>query len=376
MTPESENPNLYTMSFGDHLEELRKRLLLALAVPLPLAIVLFFVSNQILEVLLRPLIEVLRGQNLPAQVQSLSPPEVILVRLKLSMILAVVLSAPWVLWQVWLFIRPGLYHHERRFVYLLLPGSFVLSIAGLAMMYFLMLPLMLLVLVKFGTALHQGQDTIPYEQPSAITATEDSPGETGTQVGEAEELPEPPTELPVFQVLDEDPANPQPGEAWLKMPEGVLKIAVLDERNERKPRLAILRWPMERDHLVSQQFRIKDYISFVLLLMAGIAIAFQMPLVILLAGWLGLASADWLRARRRYALLACGVVSALITPADVVSMIMMLVPLYGLYELGILLLVIAPASRVASGAAFQWKRPTRGRGKGPDGPSSDSRDGT
>ncbi|UCD75524.1 MAG: twin-arginine translocase subunit TatC [Phycisphaerales bacterium] len=355
MARNAENTDAYTMSFGDHLEELRKRLLLALVVPLPVAVGLFFVSKTLVLVLMRPLVQVLEGQNLPSQVQSLSPPEVILVQLKLSVILAIVLSAPWILWQLWLFIRPGLYKHERRFVYLLLPGSFVLSIVGLALMYFVMLPLMLLVLIKFGVALQQPADLIPYDASSV-------------EVAEGAGTP-----APTLQVLEEDPPSPAPGQIWLKMPEGDLKVAVLSGGAEegQDQWLAILRWPMAPDGLVSQQYRIKDYVGFVLLLMAGIAIAFQMPLVILLLGWLGLASADWLRQRRRYALLVCGVVSALITPADVVSMLMMLLPLYGLYELGILLLLIAPASKVASGATFQWPRPRRGGRE-----ESDDRPGT
>ena len=338
------------MSFGDHLAELRKRLLLSIIVPLPVAILLFFISNTLMLILMRPLVQVLKSQNLPAQVQALSPPEVILVRLKLSVVLAIVLSAPWILWQLWLFIRPGLYKHERRFVYLLLPGSSVLSIAGLALMYFIMLPLMLLVLVKFGEALQQSPNLIPYDSASAEVA----------QAAEAAG--------PTLDVLDEDPPHPGPGQVWLKMPEGVLKVAVLvgGEGEDEEQALTILRWPMARDSMVAQQYRIKDYVSFVLMLMAGIAIAFQMPLVILLLGWMGLASADWLRDRRRYALLVCGVVSALITPADVVSMIMMLLPLYGLYELGILLLIIAPASKVARGATFKWARPGHGDQSGGD----------
>jgi sec-independent protein translocase protein TatC len=103
---------------------------------------------------------------------------------------------------------------------------------------------------------------------------------------------------------------------------------------------------------IDQTFRVSWVVSFTLVLMLGIVVAFQMPLVILLLGWLGLASAPWLRARRRYALAICGLISAMITPADAVSMVIMLLPLYGLYELGILLLVLFPASAVAEG---RWR---------------------
>ena len=92
--------------------------------------------------------------------------------------------------------------------------------------------------------------------------------------------------------------------------------------------------------------------------MLGITIAFQMPLVLLLLGWMGLVEVSWLVERRRWAVMVLAVVSAAITPADALSMLLMWVPLYGLYELGILLLRLIPASRVADGTVFRfsWKR--------------------
>jgi ACR3 family arsenite efflux pump ArsB len=78
-----------------------------------------------------------------------------------------------------------------------------------------------------------------------------------------------------------------------------------------------------------------------------------MPLVIALLGWLRLLSVETLTSNRRWALVVCGIVAAMITPADALSMIMMLLPLYGLYELGILLLRVAPASAVAEGRVLR-----------------------
>jgi sec-independent protein translocase protein TatC len=81
--------------------------------------------------------------------------------------------------------------------------------------------------------------------------------------------------------------------------------------------------------------------------MFAIGIAFQLPMVMLLLGWLGIVTPAWLRKNRKYALLILGIISAMITPQDAVSMLMMLVPLYLLYELGIALIVWVPAARVA-----------------------------
>lgn len=327
-----------TMSFGDHLDELRRRLILALAAPLPLAIAMFFVSPWLIELLLAPLYRVLRANNLPEQVQLLSPPEFLVAQLKLSVIAALIIASPWILWQAWKFIGPGLYRHERRFVYFLIPGSAVLTTLGVALFYFIMLPLMLQVLIMFGASLREPPRLAPTVASAPTEATVAPNSGSGTSA---------PT---IFDVRTEPPENPQPGQVWIKMPEQELQVAVLWEdgdENAASSRVEILRIPMGRPSRVAQQYRLSEYITFVLVLVLGITIAFQMPLVIVLLGWLGLAEVTWLRRQRRYALAICAVVAAVITPADAISMIMMLIPLYLLYELGILLLAIAPASRIA-----------------------------
>ena len=86
-----------------------------------------------------------------------------------------------------------------------------------------------------------------------------------------------------------------------------------------------------------------------LTLALAVTVAFQMPLVILLLGWAGIADRKFLTSNRRYAVLVCAVLGAILTPADVVSMILLFIPLYLLYELGIFLLLVAPADRVAGG---------------------------
>ncbi|MCA9291448.1 MAG: twin-arginine translocase subunit TatC [Phycisphaerales bacterium] len=338
----AQHPDEYTMSFGEHLDDLRKRVFLAILAPVPLSIVMFFVSETLIEWLLRPLYAVLAANALPQQVQALSPPEVLMTQFKLSIIAGIILSAPWILFQIWLFVSPGLYIHERRFVYFLLPGSALMTVLGVLLMYFAMLPLMLHVLVLFGSSM-QMDTTVPTSSGTSIVA--------------------PDTTHPVADVRWTDPESPRPGQWWVKMPERSLRIAVApiapapaaagvpapSENVSGAGELIILNVHLESGSAISQLFRLSDYIGFVLMLMLGIVIAFQLPLVILLAGWLGLAEPGWLKSQRKYALIVCAVVSAVITPADATSMMMMLVPLYALYELGILLLILAPASSVASG---------------------------
>ena len=304
------------MSFGEHLEELRSRVLLALIVPLPVCIAAFFVSDTLLRWLLLPIAAALRHHGLPVQLQVLGPAELLIAQLKISIIAGLVVSFPWILWQLWLFVRPGLYQHERRFVYLLLPGSFVLSIAGIALMYFVMLPLMLQVLVGMGQSMGRPELDARVEQALKTGA-------------------------PLQIVLGEaPPATAAVGEAWLTWPGQELYVVVADTDGHPLPLWA----PRS---FIAQQFQISATINFVLLLFAAIILAFQLPLVVMLLGWVGIVSPQWLRRQRKYAVLVLAAISAIITPPDAFSMLMMLLPLYGLYELGIVLLVFAPASRVA-----------------------------
>lgn len=319
------------MSFGDHLEELRLRILLAMALPIPLSVITYYFSNTFIEWLVLPLKRAMDAQGLPTTLQQLSPPEFLITKIKLSVISALILTAPWLLWQAWQFISPGLYKQERRFIYLLLPGSAVLTAAGVLLMYFIMLPLMLYVLVGFGV---------------------------GLQISQSDEA----LDLRVQTVLEQfetvelrhaAPEQPEAGQLWLLWPHMKLYASVEDENGA----VEVLEIPRPNTSLISQEYHISKYIGFVLMLFLGIVIAFQMPLVVLLLGWMGLASTPWLKQNRKYALLVCGIVSAIITPADVISMLVMLAPLYGLYELGILLLIIAPASKVAEGRIFSLPRP-------------------
>jgi sec-independent protein translocase protein TatC len=350
------DPDHYSMSFGDHLEELRRRILMAIIVPLPLMVIAFVFTDPIIEWLYKPLDRVLETMDLPRGLQALGPAEFLGMKLKLSIIGAIVVSVPWIFWQGWLFVRPGLYRHERRFVHLLVPGSAVLTAAGVTLLYYAMLPLMLQVLVHFGTS-------IPLPEPEAMK---------DTRVREILESD------PPVQLRFTPPEAPEIGDVWILWPQQDIHVAVEppppEENEQANPAQPVgpevLRLPRPPGGLVSQEFRLTTYINFVLILMLGMVVAFQMPLVVLLAGWLGLLTPTVLRRRRKHALLICALVAAVITPADAVSMVLMLIPLYGLYELSIVLLIIAPASKVAEGRLWGRSHPSDNAGALSVGPSS------
>lgn len=308
------------MSFGDHLDELRRRLFYALAAPVPIAIVVFLLAGHLRWILIEPLQAALRRSGQSDALQSLSVTEMMMVDIKLSIIAAIVLSAPWILWQIWKFVEPGLYRHERRFARFLVPGSFVLVLAGVSVLYFLLLPLMLTVLVNYGLEPRGGP---PPTLSPAIAAGS--------------------TALPL---LSETPKDAVAGQAWIKMPERMLTVAM----PAGDGRLELFGVPLTRDSAYIQQYRVSEYVDLILLLLAGIALVFQLPLAILLLGWMGIVRVDMLRAHRKHALFALTIVAAVITPTgDAFSLVLMLVPLYLLYELGILLLEAAPPSAIAEG---------------------------
>ena len=305
------------MSIGDHIEDLRKRVLLSIIPPLPLAVFFFLISDPIVRWFLVPLYSVLEKHGLPTQVQVLSPPEFLIAEMKIALGAAVLVAGPWILYQIWKFISPGLYAQERRFVYFLIPFSTLLGFAGLALMYYIMLPIILNFMVTMAGNVEMNDTSIGVsESMSSI----------------------------VFPIVETNPEAAAAGDAWIKMPEGVLTVAVPSNDADV---LKTLNIPMNHGSLISQQFQLSSYLSFVIMLMFAIAVAFQLPMVMLLLGWLGVVTPQWLRAHRKYALFVLAIVSALITPQDAISMVMMLIPLYLLYELGIALIVFVPVSRVA-----------------------------
>ncbi|MEY3143774.1 MAG: Sec-independent protein translocase protein TatC [Planctomycetota bacterium] len=349
------------MSFGEHLEELRTRLWRALIVPIPLAIAFFFLAPYFREVLIAPLFAALRANGQTSQIQALSPAETITTDMKLAVIAAVAVSAPWLIYQLWLFVSPGLYLHERRYARFLTPLSAVMTFLGIALFYWVLLPFSLLFLVGFGAAKPR---SVP--MPAAQVAPDGTPS-----------VPEAPKPF-AFELREQDPESPTPGQAWVSTTDQVLRIAVpmrnpapnaliatVTEASESlvgptaptEPQLSILEIPLTVLGGISQLYRLSEYISFTLLLLAGTVIAFQMPLVVLLLGWVGIVSPEFLRSKRRMAVFIMAIVAAVVTPSsDPGTMLMMLLPLWALYEFGILLLVFVPSHRVAQGRVFSFRR--------------------
>lgn len=334
------------MSFGAHLEELRVRLIRALIVPVVIAVAAFSVSNWLLEFIKYPLMQALAAEGQPPVLQVLSPSEMVVARIQLSIWAAVVVSVPWILWQVWQFVAPGLYAQERRYARFLVPLSTLLVLTGLVLLY-LAMPFLLRMLIQFGEVPPQ---TVPLTPPEEI----------------AEHTPRIP-------MLHAHPASAAPGQWWMLEGDRQLYVAVATDRAEGA--LEVRTIPTQNTGAIAQQFRLSEYIDFMLFFGAAIAIAFQMPVAVLLLGWLGVLEIHVLRKYRKHAFFLCAILAAVITPTvDVLSMLALLIPLYLLYELGIVLLHVAPAGAVAEGGVTRNALRTLFGQGGPNGRTGGGKD--
>jgi len=133
--PEAESPK--EESFISHLIELRNRLLRMAVGVLLVFLCLFPFANPIYTFLAEPLLKHLPVGTSMVAIDVASP---FLIPFKLVLLLSVVISVPWILYQAWAFIAPGLYRNERRLVLPILISGSGLFYAGMAFAYFVMFP--------------------------------------------------------------------------------------------------------------------------------------------------------------------------------------------------------------------------------------------
>jgi sec-independent protein translocase protein TatC len=124
-------------SFLSHLVELRNRLLYAVAAIGLVAIPYLFYSNEVYELFATPLLRALPPGTSMIATEVATP---FFTPLKLALLAAVVTCVPLILYQLWAFVAPGLYKHEKRLVFPLLLSSTLLFYAGMAFAYFIVFP--------------------------------------------------------------------------------------------------------------------------------------------------------------------------------------------------------------------------------------------
>jgi len=139
-----DNPenNSKEMAFWDHVEELRKRLLISLAGLIVATFASFLIAEEIIFILAQP------AGSIEA-LQSIEVTENIAVFMRVSLLTGFILSMPLTLYQLLMFILPGLKNSEKRWVFLTITFGTILFIAGAAFAYFVMLPASVTFLLQF-----------------------------------------------------------------------------------------------------------------------------------------------------------------------------------------------------------------------------------
>jgi sec-independent protein translocase protein TatC len=138
------------MSFFDHLVELRKRLISALiAVGIGMVIGLT-VARRFINFISQPMWDALRANHIDPNLYYTHPAGYVSLYISIGLYLGIALAMPWVLYQVWLFVAPGLYKHERRAVASFIGSSMFLFVCGIAFGYYVMLPQVLTYVVAFA----------------------------------------------------------------------------------------------------------------------------------------------------------------------------------------------------------------------------------
>jgi len=225
-------------TFISHLVELRDRMLRAILAVVLVFLCLFPWAKDLYALLAMPLLSVLPkgGQMIATDVVG-----VFLVPVKVAFLVAFVVALPYVLYQAWAFVAPGLYAHERRLVLPLVVASSVLFVVGMSFAYFLVFP----VVFKFMASI---------------------------------------------------------------APEGVAWMTDIDK-----------------------------YLSFVLTTFIAFGVTFEVPVVVIVLVRVGLVSVEKLKEMRPYVIVGAFVIGAIFTPPDVLSQVMLAVPLWLLFELGLVL---------------------------------------
>ena len=300
------DPDEFRMTIGEHLEELRKRLIFGL-VGVVAALIFFMVPSvgeHVITILCAPLIRGMQKHGLTPQLHIIKLTEGFMTYLQICVICALVVAGPWLLYQLWLFVAAGLYPNERKTVTKYIPLSIFLSVSGVLFVYFLVLPLTVDFFLSFNSS-------IPL--PSGYTSSS---------------KPIPNANLPiVFPVLEGDPVGPPEGAIWINAPEERLKMKVHGE-------IRVLQFSSQ--NLLAATLTLEEYMSFVLTFLLVFAVAFQLPLVLLALVRVGLVEIEFLKKQRRLVYFVMAIVAAVIAPGDVVtSMLALLIPMLFLYEFGI-----------------------------------------
>src|SRR5438874_1616899 len=312
-----EDPEHYRMSIGDHLEELRWRMIFGLMGFVVAAAVCLFYGKRVMSAFCAPMTKTLMERNINPQMIYNEVGEPFMVFIQISLITAAAFSAPWMLYQMWMFIATGLYPHERKWVTKYIPLSISLLIAGMLFVYFLVLPWTVQFFVDFGNSI-----PLPTVAPKII----DQPGPLGHMT-----------------TLMGDPANPQEGDIWFNKWEMKVKIHSLGADGVGHNSIM----PLAPNSMLQPQISLDKYIDMVVMMLLTFGLSFQLPLLVMALVRIGIVEIPALKRARKVVYFILLIAASVITPGDAITAtIALAIPLGLLYELGIFLARPAKAEKV------------------------------
>lgn len=139
-----------TMGFLEHLEELRRRIIYSIVAVGAGFLVCWRYSERIYDVMQRPVLDALHANHVDAKLVYLNPTEPFNLYMKVGLMAGLFVASPFVLYQVWLFISPGLYRNEKRYVFPFMFSTVTLFLTGGYFGYKLVLPKALVFLIEQG----------------------------------------------------------------------------------------------------------------------------------------------------------------------------------------------------------------------------------
>jgi len=305
------------MTLGEHLEELRSRIIRALMSIGVAAVVCYLCINPIMGFLTAPVFAVYRRHDLTPQMVSLSPPEAFLTDLKVAIMTGFILAAPYALGQIWGFVAAGLYPHERRWVQRFAPASIALFFTGVVFLLLIVAPLLLDFLLTYRNSLPNIDLTSRFLLPVQELAA--PPPETQPW--------DPSKALPA---LEEDPPAPPERTPWINLKAHEIRIRLGDTHYT----VAHLK-KVTTGNTLQPMMRISEYILFIVHLAVAFGLGFQVPVVVAFVAMVGIASARQMAMLRRYVIFGMACAAAMLTPPDVTSMLLLLGPMACLFELGL-----------------------------------------
>ena len=304
-------------------------------------------KTAIVAWLCMPLAEAQRQAGLPQQVLNLSAATGFVVWIKVSMVAALVLALPWVVYQIWKFLELGLKATERRVVLLVAPFSAVMTVLGILFLYYIFLPATLAFLIGFSVN-YPPPDTTSSSPLRRVTTFFNMvnywtfPGLTKPQE-EVAPVTTQPAEWAHVPILDGDPPNPTEGQMWYNV-----QISQMKVRLHGQSRIV----PVMPDSLMAPQVEVSQYLSLVLILAIIILISFQIPVFMTVAAATGLLDPETLARYRKYVIFGLFAACIFFTPGqDIVSNILLPLFLWGLFEFGLVLMRVVRRWRRQARAA-------------------------